>query len=71
MRIYYEFGVAHPMLRLCPLCITKDINVSIQAPTKSSTSSDNNSTGVSSCSENNSSILTLAVWDYLSSMDQL
>ena len=35
---------------------TSDINFSIQTGTSSSTSSDNNTTGVSSCSEDNSSI---------------
>ena len=35
---------------------TSDINVSIQAGTSSSTSSDNNAIGVSSCSEDNSSV---------------
>ena len=35
---------------------TSDISVSIQTGTSSSASSDNNTTGVSSCSEDNSSI---------------
>ena len=35
---------------------TSDINVSIQTSTSSNTSSDNNTIGVSSCNEDNSSI---------------
>ena len=61
-----------PSVEALPFGVSiRDINVSIQTSTSISISSDNNATDVSSCSEDNSSILILVVWDYLNSMDQL
>ena len=54
VRIYYKFGVAHRVEDLPFGTSTSHINVSIQ--TGSSNKSDNNTTGVSSCSEDNKSI---------------
>ena len=59
--LYYEdllrIWNGSPCLEALPFgASTSDIDVSIQTGTSSSTSSDNNTTGISSCSGDNSSI---------------
>ena len=57
MRLLRIWG-GSPCVEALPFAAsTSDINVSIQISTSSSTSSDNNTIGVSSCSEDNSSII--------------